>query len=217
MSNDETATDRLMRRLKDNRIVAFTIVVALGLGAVTDFWEKVASPVVEYFGPDIISKPEPDATVSQKRLAGLKRIQNLLEANRAIYDELSVNYLRPGWGVQESYFLKARASGVNSQAIGRARIDELVSNNKKIITILEEFELNIQDNEFSRISNNYIAYASKYNSGWNGVKELSANSPPAPMDAPLPEDFPTANETFPQGFPVVIESEIAKMRQALGA
>jgi hypothetical protein len=129
----------------------------------------------------------------------LRPIATHLGVNEKIFSELrSEPYSQPGWGILESYLIKIQRDGVPLHALMKKRIDTLVDNNTRIITLLTKYSGYVKTPEFKEEADKFLDHAVRYNDRWKTLLEVFAAQAAFPADAPV----------FPAGFPAAVETEI---------
>ncbi len=136
----------------------------------------------------------------------LLRIQVALEKTKVISDEINASYLEPGWGILESYVIKARRDGHDKHALMYQRISRLVQHNGEILSLLDGYQPYILTIEFKKQSAEFRDHAQRYIDRWEVVPKIVVTK----------QQLPVA-KVFPREFPVAVQHEIEarKSRQAL--
>jgi hypothetical protein len=69
----------------------------------------------------------------------LTKIKVQLTESKSIYNQLAEQYLELGWGILESYIIRARRDGSAKNALMLARMTDLVGRDSKIAELLEGY------------------------------------------------------------------------------
>jgi hypothetical protein len=129
----------------------------------------------------------------------LKPILVLLAQNLDLKNELDgPEYNEPGWGIQESYLIKAKRNGAKANAVMREKIDDLVKNDEHIVVLVEQHLPFANTNAFKQQGTAFIQHAKRYADRWHALPDILETS----------GDFPTAEPVFPRDFPKAVSDEI---------
>lgn len=139
------------------------------------------------------------ATKENERLINeyLVRIQIGLEKTKVISEELYASYLEPGWGILESYVIKARRDGHDQHALMFQRISRLVQHNAELLSLLDGYQPHIQSGELKKQSAEFRDHAQRYIDRWEVVPKIVVTK----------QQFPVA-KIFPREFPAAVQREI---------
>lgn len=133
-------------------------------------------------------------------------IELALQTTKGIYQDLRDESLEPGWGVLESYVIKASREGVEKHALLNKRINRMVANNAKIISLLEGYAPYVLTDEFKQEAAEFREHAQNYIDRWDIV----------PTTIQRKEQLPVA-KVFPQQFPTAVREEIIARKAKLAS
>src|SRR5262245_51311892 len=122
----------------------------------------------------------------------LVKIQVNLEKTKVISDELSESYLEPGWGILESYVIKARRDGHGKHALMYRRIARLVQSNAEIVSLLDNYTPYALTEDFRKQAAQFRDHAQRWIDRWEVVPEIVATGQQLPVAKVFPRDFPQA-------------------------
>ena len=200
---DETLTDRWMRKAKNHPLFAIAAVIGAIIGVGTPVY-LLANNILT---TGISGLTSDQATyILRDRDEILVPARELLHENKALYDLLSSDlYKEPGWGVQESYYIRVQRDGAEKHDLMRKQIDSLVENNKKIIEKLENYVGRARSKKFIEQHSLFRRHAKLYEARWSGMKAAAISG----------ELQPVAEPAFPPNFPSSLEAEIKKVRSII--
>jgi len=92
----------------------------------------------------------------------LTKIKVQLTESKSIYHQLTEQYLEPGWGILESYVIKARRDGSAKNTLMFAFTTDLVGRDSKIAELLEGYAPYASATEFKTQSDEFLEHARTY-------------------------------------------------------
>lgn len=122
----------------------------------------------------------------------LVKIQIALEKTKTISDELRQDYLEPGWGILESYVIRARRDGHDKHALMYQRISRLVQHNAEIVSLLDGYASYTLTDEFRKQAAEFRDHAQRYIDRWEVVPKIIETKQQLPVAKIFPENFPNA-------------------------
>lgn len=134
----------------------------------------------------------------------LLKVQTILGKNKVISAELRAEYLEPGWGILESYVIKARRDGHDKHVLMYKRISRLVQQNSEILSLLDSYIPHAITPEFKKQTEEFTDHAQRYIDRWEAV----------PTVVETKQQLPVA-KVFPSKFSVALQNEInARKKQS---
>ena len=148
----------------------------------------------------IEGRSEAEQTIAAKVRDDLIPIKTQLAENKHIAEELRMD-LEPGWGIQETYYIRAQRDGIGKHPVLRSRIDELVAGNARIVEHLDSYGESGRPG-FREAAQAFRNHAKSYSSRWKAMKEAIENG----------ADYPSAEPVYPVEFTEEVEREIAALK-----
>jgi hypothetical protein len=122
----------------------------------------------------------------------LVRIKTKLEETKSVSDQLNEDYLEQGWGILESYVIKARQDGHDRHALMFQLISRLVRRNAEIVELLEGYAPYIQTEQLRSQSMAFREHAKTYIDRWEAIPKVVETERQLPVWKVFPSEFPEA-------------------------
>ena len=132
----------------------------------------------------------------------LAKIQLALSKTKVISDELNSEYLEPGWGILESYVIKASRDGHDKHALMYQRISRLIQQNGEILTLLDGYEPYALTDDYKKQAAEFRDHAQRYIDRWEVIPKVIVTK----------QQLPVA-KVFPNRFPPAVQGEIEARRK----
>lgn len=122
----------------------------------------------------------------------LIKIQVTLEKTKTISDELNAQYLEPGWGILESYVIKATRDGHDKHALMYQRISRLVRHNAEIVSLLDGYEPYVISSKYREQAAEFRDHAQRYIDRFEALPKIVVTKQQLPVAKIFPAEFPSA-------------------------
>lgn len=122
----------------------------------------------------------------------LFKLHATLVSNKGLSDELNADYSEPGWGILESYVIRARRDGHGEHVLMYQRINRLVRQNAEILSLLGGYLPHAITPEFKTQAEAFTDHAQRYIDRWEVVPKVVETRQMLPMAKVFPPDFPAA-------------------------
>ena len=130
----------------------------------------------------------------------LQPIATLLKEDQTLLSELrSEPFSEKGSGILESYLAKIRRDTVAKHADMKQKLDQIAENNTAIVTLIKAYSPGAKTAAFTTEGDKFRNYASAWRDRWNSVMELFMAG----------GNYAASGVPFPNGFPAVVDAEIA--------
>jgi len=171
-------------------IVAVSVAISGGIAWVYDKKTQADRELVE---------KQQKAQSENQRLINeyLSKMQLKLEETKSLSDQLNHDYLVPGWGILESYVLKARKDGHDKHALMFRLISNVAQRDAELVSLLEGYEPYTLTDEFKIQAAEFREHARTYVIRFEAIPKTVENGQQLPVW-----------KVFPNGFPVALKKEI---------